>query len=472
MKTESDSHSGPGGSNTPDINKKQFSSENPILTGSVGKTILKMSLPMVVGLVGVVSLNLIDAYFIGKLGTDALAAIGFTFPAILFQGALSGGLGVGVSAVVSRAMGKGDFNTVRRITTNSLLLSVLIVLFLITLGELTITPMFRAMGAGESSLVLITEYMRIWYLGLPFVVIPMVGNGAIRATGNTVIPATVMVCAMVINGILDPIMIFGWGPVPAMGIRGAALATVIARTMTMMISLGYLGIKLKMIDLSFPDLRELKKDWKNILYIGLPAAFTRIFLPLSMGFITRLVSGFGTHAVAAMGMGTKIEMFALIPLMSVSTVMIPFMGQNAGARNYSRLQKAIGFSVRYSLILGALLFVFFYFLGDRIGALFNSNEPVYSLIHLYLMIVSAGYCLQGFIEIAAAAFNALKRPYLAASAHLIRMGVLYIPLAFLGAEFWGLKGIFTAAAVSSVLTGLLCVIALRKQIQYMKKQED
>ncbi|MDA3810547.1 MAG: MATE family efflux transporter [Spirochaetaceae bacterium] len=425
---------------------------------------------MMVGLVGVVSLNLIDAYFIGKLGTQALAAIGFTFPAILLQGAISGGLGVGVSSVVSRAMGKQDKALVRRITSNALLLSVVLVLFLTLLGELTIIPLFTAMGAKGEILGMVEDYMKIWYLGLPFVVIPMVGNGAIRATGNTIIPASVMLAAMAINGILDPIMIFGWGPVPAMGIKGAALATVIARGATMVISLLYLALKLKMIEIKRSQLHDLLDDWKKVLHIGLPAGFTRLFLPLSMGFITRLVSAYGVNAVAAMGMGTKIEMFALVPLMAMATVMIPFIGQNAGAKNYSRLGQGINFAIKYSLIIGALLFGVFYLWGDIIGRWFNAQEEVSSIIHQYLKIASLGYCLQGFIEISAASFNALKRPFLAAAAHMTRMALLYIPMAIIASEIWGLPGIFSAAALSSIITGILCFLGLKILIKSLKEK--
>lgn len=438
--------------------------QNPILSGPVGKTIIKMSGPMMIGLIGVVSLNLIDAYFIGKLGTFALAAIGFTFPAILLQGAISGGLGVGVSSVVSRAMGAKDHKRVQRLTTDSLILSIFIVIILAILGENTIDILFRSMGADSEALEMIREYMQIWYLGLPFIVIPMVGNGAIRATGNTVIPATVMVLAMVINSILDPIMIFGFGPIPAMGIKGAALATVISRFLTMLISISYLIFKLKMITFSLPSFSEIFDSWKRVLHIGLPAGLTRIFLPLSMGFITRMVSGYGKEAIAAMGMGTKIEMFSLVPIMAISTVMIPFMGQNLGAGNKERMIRALKFSFFVSLLMGGFLFIVFSLFGIPLGRLFNSDPKVYKLIHLYLMIVSLGYGLQGFIEVAAASLNALQKPYFAAGAHFLRMAVLYIPIAFLGNRFIGIKGIFIAAALSSILAGLFCIRILRYSI--------
>ncbi len=433
-----------------------------ILNAPVVITLIQMSLPMMVGLIGVVSLNLIDAYFIGKLGTHALAAIGYTFPAILLQGAISGGLGVGTSAIVSRAIGQNNDKLVKRLTTDSLILSVIVVVLLVIIGQLTIDSLFRTMGADSSSMLMIKDYMRIWYLGLPFVVIPMVGNGAIRATGNTVIPATVMIVAMVTNGILDPILIFGFGPIPAMGIKGAALATVIARFTTMCISLGYLIFRLKMIDSVKPKLAELLDNWKNLLHIGLPAGITRIFLPLSMGFITRLVSGYGLDAVAAMGIGLKVEMFSLVPMMALSTVMIPFIGQNLGAGNLDRIKKGYTTAVKISLIWGVILFISYQFFGKNIGSLFNSNTDIHNIIYNYLIIASTGYGLLGIIEVSSAIFNVLHKPFSAAALHFLRMAVLYIPLAILGSRILGLKGIFIASAISGILTGVAAIIVIKR----------
>lgn len=443
-----------------------------ILNGPVAITLLKMSLPMMVGLVGVVSLNLIDAYFIGKLGSHALAAIGYTFPAILLQGAISGGLGVGTSAIVSRAIGEKNNRLVKRLTTDSLILSIIVVTLLVIIGEYTIEPLFNVMGADQSSMLMIKDYMEIWYLGLPFVVIPMVGNGAIRATGNTIIPATVMIVAMVTNGILDPIMIFGLGPIPAMGIKGAAFATVIARCFTMFISLGYLIFRLKMIDLIKPKLTELFRNWKSLMHIGLPAGITKIFLPLSMGFITRLVSGYGKDAVAAMGIGLKVEMFSLVPIIALSTVMIPFIGQNLGAGNYNRIKKGHTTAIYFSLIWGVILFISFLFFGKNVGSIFNSNTDIHNIIYNYLIIASTGYGLLGIIEVSSAIFNVLHKPFSAAALHFFRMAILYIPLAILGSNLFGLSGIFMATAVSGIFTGSVAILWINKTLKNIKKSSN
>lgn len=442
---------------------------NRMLTGKEGKTIIQLSLPMMLGLVSVVSLNLIDTYFIKLLGagsTDSIAyaarvillqeAMGYTFPVILLQGAISGGLGVGAAAVISRAFGSGNKQAVRRIASDSLLISILIVIIFVIAGELSIRPLFSSMGADKESLPLISSYMRIWYLGLPFVVIPMIGNSIIRASGNTKIPALAMVLSMLINTILDPIFI------DKMGIAGAAAATVIARACTMIISTTYLIFKLKLIDFRFPKIRQLMQNWKNILKIGLPAAFSRVFLPITMGFIMKIIKEYGREAVAGINIGMKIEMFALVPMMAVSTVLIPFIGQNMGARKPDRVKNALSFSIKLAVFYGLGLFALFALTGTLFGKIFNSDPVVYKLIHQYLFITSTGYALLSCVEFAAAAYNALHKPMIAAAIHFFRVICLYLPLALIGSELFDITGIISGIAAASVISGIAALISIRK----------
>ncbi len=231
---------------------------------------------MMVGIIGMVMFNLVDTYFVGRLGKLHLAAMSFTFPVVMVLQSIALGLGIGASAVIARAIGEGDHHRVQRLTTDSLMLSFIIVVVFVVIGLATIEPLFRLLGAGEELLPLIKSYMRIWYIGVAFVVIPMVGNSAIRATGDTVTPSIIMLIAIAVNLGLDPLLIFGIGPFPRLELAGAAIATVIARATTMTISLLVLYFREKMIVLKMPSLKEGIDSWKKILYIALPAGGTRL----------------------------------------------------------------------------------------------------------------------------------------------------------------------------------------------------
>lgn len=194
-----------------------------LIDGSVAKILFNLTLPMIAGMLGIVAFNLVDTFFVGQLGSKELAALSFTFPVVLVINSLAMGIGIGASAVVSRAIGRGDHHEVQRLTTDSLFLALVLVAFFVSFGVLTIEPLFTLLGAGPDIVVLIREYMVIWYIGVLFVNIPMVGNNAIRATGDTKTPSAVMLTAAVVNIALDPVLIFGLGPAPALESKGPRL---------------------------------------------------------------------------------------------------------------------------------------------------------------------------------------------------------------------------------------------------------
>jgi putative MATE family efflux protein len=436
--------------------------------GSVSKAIIGMTLPMIVGMFSIVAFNLVDTWFIAKLGTTALAAMSFTLPVVMLQGAISMGLGIGASAVISQAIGKNDSTTMKQLTTSALFLSVILVIVVVTLGLLTINPLFRLLGASEELLPLIKEYMSVWYIGVPFVVIPMVGNNAIRATGNTTIPSVIMLASVLINIVLDPLFIFGVGIFPEWGLKGAAVATVIARMGTLVVSLSFLRFKFDMLTTKFDSFKVMWNGWKQILYIAVPAALTQILMPLSMGFLTKLVAGYGENAVAALGVANRIEFFALAPLMALGSVVIPFIGQNLGAKKYDRIIEGYKFSMKFSLGLGVMVLLVFFLFKTGLAQIFTSKPEVISIVGLYLSIVSIGYGFQGITAISSSSFSALNKPLNAAGVNLLRLVVFFVPFALVGSHIWGLTGIFGAIAAASILAGAIAQVWVKRTVVTLK----
>jgi putative MATE family efflux protein len=423
-----------------------------------------LTIPMIFGIMGIVAFNLVDTFFVGKLGTDELSALSFTFPVVLVISSLAHGLGIGAAAVISRAIGEGDHHRVRRLTTDSLLLSVLLVGVFAAIGLFTIDSVFKLLGASPAIIGLIRQYMKIWYLGMIFVVVPMVGNSAIRATGDTRTPAIIMLVAVVCNFVLDPLLIFGIGPFPRMELQGAAIATVIARATTFIVALIILHFRDRMLSFALPRLRQVLNSWKKVLYIGLPNAATRIVLPLSIGIVTRMVASYGHEAVAGYGVSQRIEFFALTVVMALRSVIAPFVGQNWGARRFDRLRRGMALSERFSLLWGVGAFIVLAAFAKPIAELFNPDPKVVSTIILYLRIVSVGYGLQGIVHIATAAINVMNKPLHAAVLNLAQMFVLYIPLAYAGSTITGITGIFAALAVVYMLGGVAAHFLFRRVV--------
>ncbi|MEM1253176.1 MAG: MATE family efflux transporter [Cyanobacteria bacterium P01_H01_bin.21] len=422
--------------------------------GPVGKQLLTLTIPMVWGVFAIIAFNLVDTYFVGQLGTAQLAAMSFTFPVVMTFGSLAMGLGIGASSVIARAIGEGDLSRVQRFTTNSLTLAVTAVVIFVSLGLLTIDPLFKALGAGPDVLPYIHDYMRIWYFGMVFLVVPMVGNSAIRAAGNTLTPSIIMTLSAAVNIILDPLLITGALGFPRLEIQGAAIATVIARATTLVAALLVLRFKENLLSAQFPNVNETLWCWKDILTVGLPAAAASMISPISIGVITSFLSIHGPAAVAGFGVASRLESFALITVMALSASMGPFIGQNWGAQEFDRVRLAMRQSFLFCVGWGLFMAIVLGLGGRPLATLFNQDPNVVAVASQYLWLVPISYGTAGIIQVSSSAFNAMGKPTPSIVMTIARMFVLYIPLAYIGSRIAGPTGIFVAALVSNLVVGV------------------
>lgn len=438
--------------------------------GPVGRTLARLTVPMVAGILGMVAFNLTDTFFVGKLGTTELAALSFTFPFVLVLVRFTLGLGIGASALVSRAVGRGDAHAVRRITTDSLALALLVVFLFIGLGFPLMGAVFKALGAGGDIYPLVKTYMTIWLGGLLFVFFPMVSNNAIRANGDTKTPAMIMLVAVCANVILDYLLIFGIGPFPRLGLAGAALATVISRMITFALSFYIVHFRMKMLTFERVPFSEVLASWKRILYIGIPAAATRVIAPVGIGVITGLIARGGPRGVAAFGVATKIEFFAIAVVFALSSVLNPFTGQNWGAAKNDRVRKGISLGNRFAFFWGLGMFAALAIFANPVAALFSRDPEVVSAIVLYIRTVAGAYCMFGVFVISSLVLNVLHRPIHAGILAAGQSFVLSVPLAWAGMRIAGLKGLFAGIGISYVVAGLLAWLVLRRVISRLEER--
>jgi putative MATE family efflux protein len=428
--------------------------------GPVGAHLKALAGPMAFGILAIMAFNLVDTWYVSLLGTTELAAMSLTFPVVAVVGSVGMGLGIGATSVISRTIGGGDMDQVRRLTTDALILAGLVVVVVCVAGYLAIDPLFRMLGADAEVLPLVRAYMQVWFLGSGVLIVPMMGLSAIRATGDTRTPAKVMTFAGVANGVLDPIFIFGWGPIPAMGLEGAALATVLSRTSTLVVTLYVLGARERIITRRFDGLAATLSSWRRILTIGGPAAATNLTQPLTIGLLTALVASEGQAAVAAFGAGGRVEMFALIPIMGLGAGITPFVGQNWGAGLRDRVGRALGLAIRADLALGLMGWTVLFLAARPLAGLFSQDPEVTALITTYLRILPLGHAFIGIFQAANSTFNAVGRPLTATALTLLRAPLLTAGLAFAGGALFGLPGVFWGAALAAVASGVIALIWL------------
>ncbi|CAM3022207.1 MATE family efflux transporter [Moritella viscosa] len=427
-----------------------------LLSAPVSQVMTKMAVPMAYGLLAVLGFSLVDTYFVSLLGTQALAAISFTFPVTFFVSALAMGLGTGLSACLARLLGQGQHQDAARLTSDGLLLALTTILTVAIIGINSIEPLFKVLGATESLMVYIQDYMFYWYIAIPFLVIPMVGNAAIRATGDTKTPSRVMIIAGFMNGILDPLLIFGIGPFPELGVKGAAIASGLSWLITFAVAIYLLRYREQLLLLTKPSLGNMLKNWRKITAIGLPASLTNMLSPVNNAFVMWQLATFSTTAVAAYGAGTRLEAILLIGMIAVSSMLSPFIAQNSSANNPQRCLTAIKLAIRYSLISQLSIYLLIALAAPYIATLFSDDVAVISHLSLYLYIIPATFAMQGIMMAVASSLNGFNRPISALSLSLSR-SLLIITLSSLGAHYCGEKGIFFGIASANVLVGLLAL---------------
>lgn len=431
------------------------SAKPDLLHDPVGQTLFRTAVPTTVGTVAIILYHLINTYFVSLLGTDELAALSFTFPATILITYFGVGLGIGTSALVARAIGSKDPEQAQRMTFASMSLGLVIGVLLIPLALSSIDTLFPLLGAGPERLALIKDFMHIWYLGMPLVLMQFAGTAVVRASGNAKLHGKLMMISAAINAILDPLLIFGLGPFPAMGIGGAALATLLAYLYTVAVICYTLRAKEDLLKLTPPPLQELLASWQQLLRLSLPASLANMITPVSTGVLTATLAVYGPEAVAAYGVASRVEAFIMIVVLGMSMSVPPFISQNYGAGRHDRVCEGLRLALRFVLVWQFALYVIVALTAPWIAAIFASDEKVQEIIVVILRILPASYSFQGMVVLSASSFNALHAPRNGLLVSLLRFFVFYVPLALLGNWFYGLSGLFFGAALGNLLAGVI-----------------
>ncbi len=426
-----------------------------MLTAPVAPTLWSMTWPVIFGVATLISFNFVDTLFISFLGTKELAAVGFTFPVSFMVISLTIGLGIGTSAVMARKLGSNDDEGARQVGSSAIYLAAILVGSLALLLFLLTEPIFKALGATAELMPLIKQYMYIWYAGAVLLVVPMVGNSVLRASGDTKTPSLIMGLGGLLNAILDPLLIFGLGPFPALGIQGAALASVISWVVGFSLIIYWLVWRRKLIDGRPPVLAVFIRSAKRLLAIGLPAAGANMLTPLAMAVLTAIVATHGAPAVAAFGVGIRLESLASVVILALSMSLPPFISQNFGAGNMERVRIAYKTSLFFILGLQLAIYLVLLLLLPGIQAAFARDAAVAEVLALFVWIMPLGYGLQGWIILTNSSLNALHKPMHALSLSVVRLFVTFVPLSILGNAVAGLPGLFMGGVLANMITGVV-----------------
>ncbi|MCB1648466.1 MAG: MATE family efflux transporter, partial [Pseudomonadales bacterium] len=364
-------------------------------------------------------------------------------------------LGIGTSAVVAKYLGCDECEKAKQASTVTNYTSIALALALSLVAYLFMDPIFRLMGASEALLPQIRAYMSIWLPTSALLVGMNSANSVLRACGDTKTPSLLMAAAGLINAVLDPIFIFGLGPVPAMGIQGAALATLVSWVVGFGYLFYYLIVKVELVYPGLPSRAVIISSSREMLRIGIPAAGANMMTPMAAGIMTAIAASYGETTVAAFGVGSRLESIASLIVLALSSTLPPFISQNLGAGRTDRIADSYRLTMKFVLIWQLLIYGMMALSAQLIAAVFTEDPAVSRAIELFIWILPLGYGLQGVIILTNSAFNALHKPMIALYLSIARFFLFYVPMAWVGSQLFGLAGFYAGALLGNILMALL-----------------
>lgn len=425
-----------------------------IVSGPVGEVLYKLTLPMVIGIVAVFFFNLVDTFFISLLGTQSLAAVSFTMPIAMVVMNLAIGLGIASSALIARATGEKNNTLAQHYVIAALLLTLALAGAMLIAGLMFNDQLFGLLGANEALLPLIWQYMQFFWPGTVVMMLMIVINSSMRAVGNTKLPSMMMLGSAVLNAILDPILIFGVGPIEGMGVAGAALASTLCWLIVVLVML-YSLAKIDLLHWGTLTLNGLFSIWQRLIALGIPAIITNVLVPVASAFLLVMIAPMGEQAVAAFGVGARIEPFVIVVILALTSTLPVFVGQNFSAGQHERIWQALSMAVRFILVWQVFVWLALWAVSPYLATIFSQDPVVLDKIVSYLMIMPVGYAGMGIVLCANSALNALQKTSISMLLNLVRLSVFYVPLAWVGGHFYGFEGLLLGASVGNLMAGFI-----------------
>lgn len=422
----------------------------------LGRAIFLLAVPMILELVMESAFAIADIYFVGKLGPSAVATVGLTETYLFLLYSIGIGLAMGVTAIIARRIGEKKKEEAGTAAIQSIFLAFLSALPFAFAGIFFSKELLALMGADAWSIEYGYRYTQ-WMLGGNAVIMFLfVINAIFRGAGDASMAMRVLWVANIINILLDPLLIFGWGPVPAMGIEGAAIATNIGRGVGVIMQLWILFNGAKHIQARLSQLYWDSQTILNIVKTSLGGVGQMIVGMTSWIFLMRILSDVGSEAVAGATIALRIMMFTLMPAWGMSNAAATLVGQNLGAKNPDRAESAVWKIGFYNMIFLVAVSVVYFFYNDSLMRIFSSDERVIAIGAEWLRILSYSYFVYGWWMVSGSAFNGAGDTRTPTKINLVFFWLIQIPLCYLLAiEFgWEHSGVFWGVFISETSVGL------------------
>jgi putative MATE family efflux protein len=452
------------------MSKQKTTNRIDLTAGPIFKTLIRLAVPVTISMVMFTVYLMVDLYFVGRLGPDAVAAVSISGNAFFIHLGFSTILGTGAMALIAQAFGRKDYDFATQVFKQSILLALIVGVIEAAIG-LTIAPAYiKFFGGTGKSLEWGIQYFQIFVISFLFMILLYTIGNCFRGMGNTKTPMIIMLQGNMLNILLDPILIFGWLGLPALGARGAAVASVVSQIYA-------LGIYGYLIFIKGSDI-DLKGKWllsfgiiRKSLFIGIPSGLNHFLLAANLLITYRVIRDYGTAALASIGIGFRILQAIYIPVIAVASAMAAIVGQNFGANKYNRISgtfvRAWLVSMIFMLCCSAICQAF---PGYLIG-IFSNDPDVTRFGIVYLKIFSLGFVMVGTIMVFSAVFQGLGKTYPslvgAALDNALFAGLVFtLPVYF----SWGIQSIWWIKLTTAVIETIVVALWLKNELQRVRSR--
>lgn len=406
-------------------------SNQNLTEGNIRKQLWSLSWPMMLSVFFYTLYNLVDTYWVSKISDEAIAAVSISQISLFVMISLGFGITVGSGVIMAMHIGAKKKNEAERVLGQSFVLSALLAAFFTFISLIFADQFLIVSGASGAVFTPAKEYFIIVSSGSVLLFIMMAIMFAFNAQGDTATLTKLFALSTAINLILDPLLIFGWGKIPALGISGAAIATLISQAVFMVIAIRSLSNKKRDIQFKFSNLTIQWESVKKVLNIGFPAALTQVIFPIGLAIITYITSlSFKEPGVIALSLGFRIEFFAYLPAAGFGFGAMALMGQNIGAGNMNRTKEAFLKAVTYTFISASALGVFSAFFAGPLISVFTSDLLVTDYVYSYLWTVALSYGFLAAMMVEANAFQSINKSWPGFWIFILRVLGISIPLSY------------------------------------------
>lgn len=439
-------------------------SEKNFTSGSINKTILLLSVPMVVELLMESLFVCSNLFFVSRLGTNAISIAGATTTFITFCYSVSIGLGIAASAMISRRIGEKKFKAAGQTTMQVIYATVPIAALISIVCTIWTTDIMSAMGLSDAMVAEGRTYGIVMFASSGFLILRIVVNGIFRGVGDASTAMRILWLSNALNIVLCPVFIYGWGPIPAYGLLGVGLATLIARVIGVLYQAWYLINGKTLLKIGWAQMVFNLAIFKRVLKLAFGGTVQFIIPASSWVFMIKIMSHFGENALAGYILAQRVTSIATMPAWGLGNAAGILTGQNLGAKQPDRAEKSVWRAGMLNMGFLVLIGISWVFLAVPVIKIFTDIPEVISFSTMYIHLISIAYILLGYTMVISRALNAAGEVKVVTWLYILMFYVIQIPLAYaLGISFdLGSNGVFTAILVSEIILAVACIVVFRK----------